>query len=48
MAERITRELLADKALIHAGPVLRQPTTVDRNFEMPARLYVAMAALFFG
>ena len=48
MAERITRQLVAEKAFIHEAPALRLLTTVDRNFELPARLYAAMAALFFA
>ena len=48
MAERITRQLVAEKAIIHEAPALRLPTTVDRNFELPAALYAAMAGLFFA
>ena len=48
MAERITRQLVAEKAIIHEAPALRLPTAVDRNFELPGGLYVAMAALFFA
>jgi hypothetical protein len=48
MAERITRPLVAEKAIIHAAPTLRAPTTVDRNFELPLALYAATAALYFA
>jgi len=48
MAERITRELIAEKAIVHDVLPLHQPTTVDRSFELPGGLYVATAALFFG
>ncbi len=48
MAERITRQLVAEKAIIREALALRAPHTVDRNFELPARLYVAMAVLFFA
>ena len=48
MAERIARQLVAEKAIVHEAPALRLPTTVDRNFELPTQLYVAMAALFFA
>src|SRR5688500_7686657 len=48
MAERITRQLVAEKAIIHEAPALRAPYTVDRNFELPGGLYAAMAALFFA
>jgi hypothetical protein len=48
MAQLITRELIAEKAIIHETPALRAPTTVDRSFELPTGLYVATAALFLG
>ena len=48
MAEPITRQLVAEKAIIHEVPVLRLPTTVDRNFELPFGLFAAMAGLFFA
>jgi hypothetical protein len=48
MAERITRQLVAEKAIIHEAEALRLPTAVDRNFELPAGLYAAMAGLFFA
>ena len=49
MAERITRELIADKAIVHETPaLLLPPHTVDRSFGLPTGLYVAMATLFFG
>ena len=48
MAERIARQMVAEKAIVHETAPLRLPTTVDRNFELPTRLYVAMAALFFA
>ncbi|HYD24475.1 MAG TPA: hypothetical protein VEB68_06740 [Croceibacterium sp.] len=48
MAERITRQLVAEKAIIHSSPVLRAPTAVDRSFELPTGLYAAMAGLFFA
>ena len=48
MAERLTRQLVAEKAIVHEASALRMPTTVDRNFELPAGLFVAMAALFFA
>ena len=44
----ITRQLVAEKAIVHETLALRQPTTVDRSFELPTGLYVAMAALFFA
>lgn len=48
MAERITRQLVAEKAIIHEAEVLRLPHTVDRNFELPARLFVATAGCYFA
>ena len=48
MAERQTRELIAEQAIIHDAPVLRAPTTVDRSFELPAALYGLTAAGYLG
>ena len=48
MAERITRLEIADKAIVHTALPVRQPIAVDRSFELPTGLYIAMAALFFG
>ena len=48
MAERITRQLVAEKAIIHEAEALRIPTTVDRNFELPAGLYAATAGAYFA
>lgn len=53
MAERITRQLVAEQAIVHEESELRVPTPrivrgVDRNFELPNRLYAAMAVLFFA
>jgi hypothetical protein len=46
MAERIARQLIAEKAIVHETATQRLPTTVDRSFEFPTGLYVAMVALF--
>lgn len=48
MAERLTRESIAERAIIHEATALRAPHAVDRNFELPAGMLVAMVALFFG
>lgn len=48
MVQFITRELIAEQAIIHTTPVLRTATTVDRSFELPTGLYAATAALFLG
>jgi hypothetical protein len=44
MAERLARQFVAEKAIIHAQPA----PAVDRNFELPAGVYCAMASLFFA
>jgi hypothetical protein len=48
MAERITRQLVAEKAIIHETEALRLPMTVDRNFELPAALYLGTAGAYFS
>ena len=48
MVERLTRQQIAEQAIVHEAPVARTPTTVDRNFELPTGIYVAMAGLFSG
>lgn len=48
MAERLTREQIAEHAIVHQAPALRAPTTVDRNFELPAALYVGTAGCYLA
>jgi len=53
MAERITRQLVAEQAIVREEAELRVPSAriargIDRNFELPNRLYAAMAVLFFA
>lgn len=49
MAERITRELVAEKAIVHAEiPATTAALPVDRTFELPTGLYGACVALFLG
>lgn len=48
MAERLTREFVAEKAIIHSEATLRAPTTVDRNFELPAALYLGTAGCYLA
>ena len=48
MAERLSRQLIAEQAIVHEATALRLPHTVDRNFELPAGLFVAMAGLFLA
>ena len=45
MAERLTRELVAEKAIVHQESALLPPVTVDRNFGLPTALYGATVAL---
>lgn len=46
MTQRIARQSLAEKAIVHEAAAVRLPTTVNRNFEFPTSLYAAMAVLF--
>ena len=48
MAERLNRQLVAEKAIVHETPVLRAPHSVDRNFELPTALYAGTAASYLG
>ena len=48
MAERVTRQVVAEKAIIHAELPIAEPFPVDRSFELPTALYGAMAALYLG
>lgn len=48
MAERITRQRIAEKAIIHEAPVLSYSTRVDRSFELPLELYAGTAALYLA
>lgn len=52
MAERLPRQLIAEKAIIHDlaehVPAERAPTAVDRSFELPTRLYGATVGLFLA
>lgn len=47
MAERLTREIVAEQAIIHEAPP-RAPTTVDRSFELPAALYLGTAGCYLA
>ncbi|WP_126172380.1 hypothetical protein [Altericroceibacterium xinjiangense] len=47
MVQAFTREMIAQRALIHSHPVLRN-APVDRSFELPPVLYAAMVGLFLG
>src|SRR3569623_2183331 len=49
MAERLNRQLVAEKAIVHAeAPVLRAPHRMDRTFELPTALYALTAAGYVG
>lgn len=48
MAEKRTREFVAENAIIHPEPALRAPTTVDRTFELPAALYLGTAGCYLA
>lgn len=48
MAERLNRQQLAAQAIVHAAPELRQPTKVNRTFELPPALYGATVGLFLA
>jgi len=48
MAERISRQAVAEKATVHSEAALLPPHEVDRSFELPTRLYGATAGLFLG
>ena len=48
MAERLTRELVAEHAIVHPEHSVRTPTTVDRSFELPAGLFVGTAGCYLA
>ena len=50
MAERISRTQVAEKATIlpEVAVAVRQPTTVDRTFELPTALYGWTAGLYLA
>jgi hypothetical protein len=52
MAEKLTRQVIAEQAFVHAEmPVVAHPrhqVDVDRNFELPTGLYAGTVALFLG
>lgn len=52
MAERLTREIVAEKAIVHTTlPALARPrhqVDVDRGFELPSVLYAATAGMFLA
>ena len=44
MAERVSRELVAGKAIVHSEAALLPPGVVERSFEQPTGLYAATAS----
>ena len=48
MAERVSRQVIATKAVVHSEAALLAPHEVDRSFELPTALYAASVALFLG
>lgn len=48
MAERMTRKHVAVTAIVHDEMPVREPTTVDRTFEIPAGIYMTMVGLFLA
>jgi hypothetical protein len=48
MAERLTREFVSAKAIIHDTPAMRQPTATDRSFELPVALYAGTVGAYLA
>jgi hypothetical protein len=48
MAEKLTRTEIATRAIVHPEAVLREPTRVDRSFELPTALYATTVGLFLS
>ena len=48
MAELQTRQLIAEKAIVHDAATVYLPSATDRTFELPTGLYVATAAGYLG
>jgi len=48
MAERLSRQVIATKAVVHSEAALLAPHEVDRSFELPTALYTLSIALFLG
>ena len=48
MVQKLTREQLAEHAIIHDAPVYRRNAPLDRSFELPTALYAATASLFLA
>jgi hypothetical protein len=48
MAERLTREAIAEQATVHPEAAIHAPTTVDRSFELPTALYAGTAVCYLA
>src|SRR5690349_7757881 len=48
MAEKLNRTEAAAKAIIHPELALREPSRVDRSFELPTVLYTTTVGLFLA
>ena len=48
MAERVSRQIVAEKANVYTELPVRAPTTVDRTFELPTALYGVTVAMYLG
>jgi hypothetical protein len=46
MAEKLNRQQVAEKAILHADAPAREPTRVDRNFQLPTALYAWTVGLY--
>lgn len=48
MVERLTRQQIAEQAIVHEASPVRVPTTVDRTFELPTALYAGTAGCYLA
>jgi hypothetical protein len=48
MAEKLNRQQVAAKAIVHTEAAMREPTRVDRNFQLPTALYAMTVGLFIA
>lgn len=48
MAERISRQQVAELAIVHPEAALLPPLAVDRTFELPTSLFAGTVALYLG
>jgi len=46
MVQMLTREQIAEQAIIHAAPAYIRNAPLDRTFELPTALYAVTAGLF--